>query len=1840
MVKFFPFLALLALALLFLSCTQKELKTAPQNLLATELDGQTIALNDFVSAKPAAILSSRSAVELEFKQNMVLQSAVGENLALNPIDFAPAVKGKAKWLTTSLLQFVPDEPLQNGQTYKATFFGKNAFGNSVNVDEYYFEFKVVPNEILEIDGGFEPVAGNVNTAKLVLELKFADKPDSAKLSKDLTLNFNSKTMPYKIFFDRGNFVKIESENVPRTDKAQNAEMILPKDWSVNDKPFSGTFLLPAAGNFVAVSFKKLSAEKSEKSLEMLFSDPIAKDRDISGFISISPNVKYSVSVKNRTLKLKGDFSYGVQYSLKIETGFPSAYGTKTGDNFVIKSFSFNDENPKLNWVGSGLFLPLENKGRLQFKSINVAGAKLEIQEILPQNLMFFLQNNDLRSSNGWISDIQRTAKKVYSQDIKFEKPKRNEWLKTEIDISNYFAKKAGAAYIVRLAFNSKNLIAPCKNTNQDYSANDLVYEAGSYYRENPCDEYYEYYYRNDEKILIASSIALTAKKESDGVHIWATDVETSKPISGLSLDLYGKINDILATQKTNANGYVFFPIKKDTEGSEGSEDFAVKGQGDRGLALLKLTQNNWETSRFDVGGIREANNNARLFSYTERGVHRPGDTIHFSGIAREGIENALANMPMTVKVKNPLGSVVFEGFEKTSATGMFSLSIPTELNAPTGYWVATIESGGNKWQHNLRVETIKPNRLKNTLELPEKLSGTEIRINETFQSKYLFGTPAAGLKADINFSLKTKALAFPRFPDFTFKNQMRNFEERDDENLFKGNLNSDGEAKISQTINLKNRNLPEAASLKIHAVVHENGGGFTESWHSSVVYPYPVFVGLKKRNLWDGIRIGDTLRVPLVTLDQNGKIVSGRNLSVKVYQNRRYSWWEGDHDDRWDFRNQKQTYLVHEETIKSGVAVREFKWSPESDGLVAIEVEDIEGGHSASQSIYASYWGGSENAKNIPEASHLNLMSKKTSYDVGDSIFISFEAPANGNAVVTLEHSNKILETKLIQAKAGKNELSFVAAKNMLPNIYAVVSLFLPLKSVEGEKPMRYYGVLPIKVEDEKTKLNLALNVPKEIKPGEEFSIEVANNGKENASFTLAVVDEGLLDLTNFKTPDPWKYYFQKIALGVKTSDNYDEIIGALMPDMDSYLSIGGDEDVTNRAGAQKTQRFKAVSLFSGVQEVKAGKSEKIKFTMPQYVGSVRAQLVGVSQRAFSKNEANITVKKPLMILPTAPRAAKPGDKFKVPVSVFAMDNDVKNANVHIQVSSELKVSGKSNFTLSFEKPGELDGDFEVEALPVTGSAKIIVKAESGKHKAADTIDLPIISSSALYTEVLQQQISVGEPWQSKINPFGIDNTHKATLVLSTMPNLGADERLDYLINYPYGCLEQTVSGMFPQLYINEFRDLDSKKKQEITNNINSGIKRLAQFSTSQGFSYWPNQNERNADPWATSYAGHFMLEAKNAGYSIPQNLLDTWKTWEIEQSKKTFSKDFRNQAYRLFLLAIAGAEQMGAMNLMKENNLEKLDWLSKYLLAGAYHAAGKESIAKQVLEFSGNALVLSDYRENSGTYGSSLRDLALAALVLAKINMQKDALSIYQNLAKEWNSQTWWSTQESAFALLAFAALKNKHSSGDVEVQWSANGKTEKVLVKANKPVKIDLSSFGSAEIQVNALNGVVFAELQTKGLPLEDNIKTENKGLAIERVLFNQRGEKISVSQIKQGDVFWIVFGVKSLAATNLENLALSSVLPSGFEISNERLNEDNIPEWLANVSPNKRPSKSDYMDIRDDRVNWFFGLKPNETKIFAVQIHPSYAGEFRWPGLVLEAMYSPNYFARIAGERVGVL
>jgi alpha-2-macroglobulin len=1845
------FLPLLFALLMCFGCSSKEDGGEPLQMgIAEDLLGKKIALADYVVAKPAKVLSALSFIELEFKRPMVPPHLVGADLGVGPVELSPALEAKASWVSTTLLRLQPKNPLPAGQKFSGKLVGKKAFGAGVDVDNYPFTFQVAQRELLEVTGGFVPDVKQVNQVKLELELRFSQPADTAKLNHDLEIEDNGTGLKFTTLRDGdGRHVRVVTEPRARLDKERTFTFELPGSYTVNGEKFEQNFTLAAAGEFKVVSEGEASDPKSdERSWAFRFSDPVSANMDLSGFVSVEPKTNYKVIVQGNTLKVRGAFEPGATYTVRLTEGLPSAYNTKMAQYYVKEVF-FRNEKPRIDWVGDGIYLPLENKSKLQFQSMNVRKVRLTVQEVLPQNLGFFLQNNDLRSLNSEVneygygdgededgyygygrslSDVERTAKTVYEKEIVLDKAPRNRWHKVELDLAEKLRNKAGSAFVIRLSFDDNNLVGRCVSDLESFQQGDLYYPGDSYYG-NPCNSGY-YYGRGDkERLVIVSSIGLTAKQTVDGIHVWATDVATAEPVRGLNLELMSRLNEQLETQGTGGDGHAFFKTKDFKEG------FVVRGVHKRGFALLKLNGTNWETSRFETDGVMTESNELRFFGYADRGVHRPGDTIHFAGLVRSGVAIPPAGLPMHLVVKDPQGTAMQESDAVASPEGLVAIDIPTDLGAPTGTWTAEVSTGGQTWYHSLRVETVKPNRLKNKLDLPDLLQGNKTHVGSLLESKYLFGTPAAGLKAEVSLLAVPRSVEFKRYPEFTFRNPMLYFDEVRS-TLYEGPLDEKGQYRMDTELpDLSG--VPEAATVRFKVKVYEKGGDYTESWHTVPVDPFPAWVGVQSRNNWYGVRTGDTLRVPVVAVDNKGKPLEGRRLKVRVYQNRRYSWWEGTRQDRWDFRTQQQTYLVHESEIRSAAAPREFKWVPTDEAQLFVEVIDEKGGHSTGFYVYSSQWGSMDVSRKVPEASHLALQTDKATYAVNSKLQVYFNAPAGARALVTLEQNGKVFDSRWVKTNAGQNRAEFPVTAEMVPNVYAVVSLILPHKEAAGDRPLRLYGIKSVGVEDPNTRLNLKIKAPKEVKPDQDFVVEVKNNSKEAASFTVAVVDEGLLDLTNFKTPDPWEFYFRKMALNLMTLDNLDEIIGALLPDMDTYLSVGGDGEMAQRRGHPKVQRFKAVSLFSGVKQVGAGQNAKVKFKMPHYVGSVRVMVIGASQRGFVGTDTVMAVRQPLMVLPTLPRVARPGDRFDIPVSVFAMDNQVKSAKVSLELPPELKALGPTSQDVTFSGPGEKDVKFSVQVAAKIGAAKVVIRATGSGHKAFEVVELPIMSPGAYVTDVVENMVDAGKSATFAIKPFGIDKTHKATLVLSAMPSIRIDERLNYLIRYPYGCVEQTTSSVFPQLYLEKLTDLNPQRKKEVAANIQAGIERLRSFALDKGFTYWPGDgysSSRVADAWATSYVGHFLLEAKRLGYNVPQSLLDSWKGWEKDMAKQVKPDNHRYQAYRLYLLALAGEPQMGAMNLLRENYAPVLDPLSRRLLAASYQLAGQKAVAQQVL--TATDAPIAKYRELSGTYGSSIRDQGLSAWVLLQMGHTQEAQRVYKSLVDDFKQYSWWSTQETVFTLLAFSALTSTFSGSDIEVEWGpAGGALQKKVVSTKRTVRIDLTKFGERDIVVRALNGLVFAEVHTEGLPLEDRIQTGNSGLRIERSFYDSDGLPMTMAQIQQAQAFWVVYRVQNTGTNRVEGLALSSLFPAGFEIVNERLSEDDGPAWVRNL---KRKT-ADYTDIRDDRVNWFFNLYANETADFAVQVHPSYAGEFRWPGLVLEAMYSPEYYARIAGQKVGV-
>ncbi len=496
------------------------------------------------------------------------------------------------------------------------------------------------------------------------------------------------------------------------------------------------------------------------------------------------------------------------------------------------------------------------------------------------------------------------------------------------------------------------------------------------------------------------------------------------------------------------------------------------------------------------------------------------------------------------------------------------------------------------------------------------------------------------------------------------------------------------------------------------------------------------------------------------------------------------------------------------------------------------------------------------------------------------------------------------------------------------------------------------YGAIPLTVDNPETILKPVIGLPAKLKPETPSSITVSEASGKEMTYTIAIVDEGLLDITNYKTPDPHETFYAREALGVKTWDLFDYVIGAYGGGLERILSIGGD----GTGGANKNvsvNRFKPVVKFLGPFHLDKGEKQTHQFTLPQYIGSVKAMVIAGHDGSYGFAEKAVPVKKPLMILATLPRVLGPSEKVELPVTVFALENNIKNVNVTVQSNAFSNLAGNNSKSVTFTKTGDQLVTFDLDVKDFVGVGKVKIIAKSGSETATYDVDINVRNPNPPITKVIEKELKPGEVWNTSYSPIGMTGTNKNTLVVASIPPLNLAKRLDYLIEYPYGCVEQTTSSAFPQLYLNQLLDLNPEQKAETERNIKATIGRLNAFQTSDGgLSYWPDGSE--SDEWGTNYAGHFMLAAQAKGYSLPIGFIEHWKkyqklkavTWAPDPHR--FYGDDLVQAYRLYLLAMARSPELGAMNRLREFIYISME--AKWRLAAAYKLAGQPEIGSQMI--------------------------------------------------------------------------------------------------------------------------------------------------------------------------------------------------------------------------------------------------------------------------------------------------
>ncbi len=811
-------------------------------------------------------------------------------------------------------------------------------------------------------------------------------------------------------------------------------------------------------------------------------------------------------------------------------------------------------------------------------------------------------------------------------------------------------------------------------------------------------------------------------------------------------------------------------------------------------------------------------------------------------------------------------------------------------------------------------------------------------------------------------------------------------------------------------------------------------------------------------------------------------------------------------------------------------------------GRYLVYVKDTESGHATGGTVYVDWpeWRGRSSKTDPNGIKMLAFSIDKDSYEIGETVTAIIPASAGGRALATLENGSTVLQREWIDV-SGKEDTKyqFKVTPEMAPNVYLHISLLQPHAQTINDLPIRMYGVMPVFVTNRETMLEPQIQMPDVLRPETEFSVTVSEKKGKAMTYTLAIVDDGLLDLTNFKTPDPWNDFYAREALGIRTWDMYDDVLGAYTGSYSSLFSTGGDE--TLKPADTKANRFKPVVRFIGPFSLSKGKSRTHRITLPMYVGSVRTMVVAGENGAYGHVEKTTPVRTPLMILSTLPRVLSTQEEILLPVNIFAMEKEVKNVKVSVSVSGSAQVNGEHQQSVTFAEPGDQLVYFRLKTGSKPGKTTVRLTAEGAGKKVSETIEIEVRNPNPAITLRESKWIESGQSCELSYKPGSNSPENSVKLEVSRIPSVDISRRFDFLYNYQHYCTEQLTSKALPLLFVGQFKAVDEAEAGKIKANVQEAIKQLySRQLPNGGFVYWPGN--ASANEWITSYAGMFLVMAQEKGYAVNANVLNKWKRFQrsAAQNWRTPQQDTGyywqsdlQQAFRLYTLALAGAPEHGAMNRMKEMQ-QDLSLQAKWRLAAAYALNGKTKAANELV-FNAKTTV-EPYSPSAGSYvyGSYDRDEAMILETLLLMGREREAFTQAQKVSKNLSREDWFSTQSTAFALMAMGRLAEKLS-GTLDFTWTIYGKQQPAVKSAKAVFEKALSvapGGGSVTVKNNG-KGALNVDLITKTQLLNDTLPALSNNLRLDVKYTDMNGTAIAPEALKQGSDFMAVVTVATSAA-----------------------------------------------------------------------------------------------------------
>lgn len=1837
----------------------------------------------YVNAYTGGVISQNSTIRIELTQDQPMVD-LNQELKDNPFSFSPSLKGKTYWVSNNTIEFVPEEgALKPGAFYEGTFH----LGDFVDVDkkleEFNFSFRVQERNFSIHTDPITVTATQPDQVTVTGEIRFSDVVKKEEVEKMLTAGSEkNKSYPIEITqTDHPTRYAFSISQITKEAEDYQLEITAKGNPAGIDRTQNESILIPAKNSFRFLSAVRI--DQPENGIEIIFSDPVSNTQDLKGLIDV-PEVSSSIfQIKENKVFVYFETGKLNKLTLNIHEGIRNSQDKPLGTSHSI-SFSELNLKPQVEMATSAAILPDSKSLIIPFRAVNLYAVDLSVIRIFENNVLMFMQNNSLSSAN----ELRRSGRLVYKKTLWLAKDSSKDvhrWEDYSIDLAGLIHQEPGAIYRVILSFRQEYSAYPCggsENKEMQFadnkSSDNLTKVSGetlseddeavwdtpeTYYyyngsvpmdwsqyrwteRDNPC---HPSYYMNSDRIaacnIFASNLGMIVKRNSlNKLWIAVNNILDTKPVAKAQVTIYNFQLQPIGKGETNGEGLVEITPK--------GVPFIAVAEADKQKAYVRVVDGEEQSvSRFDVGG-KDIQKGLKGFIYGERGVWRPGDTLHISFMLEDREKRIPDKHPVALEIYNPRGQFYTKMISTQGTNGFYTFAVPTQADDPTGLWNAYVKVGGTAFHKGLRIETIKPNRLKITLALPTILQASSKDVYAPLTSSWLTGATASRLKAKVEMSLSKVNTQFKNYGQYLFNNPATDFTTvRAD--VFNGVLDAEGRAGVNIQLPVAT-GAPGMLNATLTTRVFEPGGDASIYSQTVPFSPFTSYVGINLNQPKGKYIETDKDHVfDIVTVNDQGQPVNRSNLEYKIYRISWSWWWENGEESFGTYINNSSITPVASGNLQTtgGKTSFKFRINYPDWGRYLVYVKDRESGHATGGTVYIDWpdWRGRSNKTDPSGIKMLAFSLDKDSYEIGETATAIIPAAAGGRALVSLENGSTVLQQQWLEVSdQGDTKLTFKITPEMAPNVYLHISLLQPHAQTVNDLPIRMYGIAPVFVTNRQTILQPQIKMPEVLRPETDFNVTVSEKSGKPMTYTLAIVDDGLLDLTNFKTPDPWNEFYAREALGIRTWDMYDDVLGASGGRYSSLFSTGGDASL--KPADTKANRFKPVVKFIGPFYLAKGKQQTHTLKLPMYVGSVRAMVVAGQDGAYGNAEKTAFVRTPLMLLSTLPRVLSTQEEITVPVNVFAMENQVKNVTVSLEASGAgVQITGNRQQSLTFDQPGDQLAYFTLKTGSKTGKATIHLTASGNGQQTKETIEIEVRNPNPVVTLRNSQWIEAGQEAELSYTLAGSSSANnQVQLEVSRIPSVDISRRFDFLYNYQHHCTEQLTSKALPLLFVSQFKAVDEQEAEKIKTNVQEAIRQIyARQLPNGGFVYWPGNAV--ADEWITSYTGMFLTLAQEKGYAVHPNVLNKWKrfqraaaqNWRMPQEASNWQiwQSELQQAFRLYTLALAGAPEYGAMNRMKEQ--PGLSIQAKWRLAAAYALTGKMKPAGELV-YNAETTVI-PYSSMNLIYGSSDRDEAMILETLILMKRDRDALQQAKKVSQNLAQENWFSTQSTAFALMAMGRLAEQLS-GTLDFTWSWNGKQQPAVKSAKAVFEKEIATSpksGTVSVK-NKGKGALSVDLITRTQLLNDTLPAIADNIRLDVKYTDMAGSPISVEDIRQGTDFMSAVTLSNISGTSdYSNLALTHIIPSGWEIYNERMivpeasssnsNEANTPESSAD--------KYTYKDIRDDRVLTYFDLRRGESKTFTVRLQATYAGNFILPAIQCEAMYDAAVQARTKAGRTTV-